>query len=149
MIVDRIENAGLYHGLGERIRFALAALRDQGLLYRQAGRYELRGTEIVALPQSYPTRAPSECKWEAHRRYIDVQYIVEGEEAMGYANIRDMKLTQPYDEAKDVMFFEGQGSVVTVKAGMFAIFFPEDVHKPGMDPGERQTVRKVVMKVLV
>ena len=112
------------------------------------GRVEIDGDRIFALPQGYQTRPAAQCRWEAHRRYIDIQYVVTGREAMGYAPLSTLKPTTDFDQAKDVGFYDGTGSIITVEAGMFAIFFPHDAHMPCMQvTGRPEPVRKVVVKV--
>ena len=149
MIVDRIENASLYRNLSERIAFALEILKKGEIPKREPGRYELRGLEIYALVQEYQPKPKTEGKWEAHRKYIDVQYVSQGTEQMGWANLRDLKVTEPYSDQKDAAFFQGNGNFLTIPAGTFAIFFPEDGHMPGIATAQPEPVRKVVIKVLL
>lgn len=145
MIIDRIENAALYGGLGERIALALASVRTK----REPGRYELDGDKVVVLVQQYQTKPMSEGKWEAHRKHIDVQYVAAGVEKIGWANINRLKVTEPYDDAKDVAFYKGDGDFVTVPAGSFVILFPEDAHMPCTALDKPSPVTKVVVKVRV
>lgn len=145
MIIDRIENAALYGGLGERIALALASVRTR----REPGRYELDGEKVVALVQQYHTRPRSEGKWEAHRKHIDVQYVAAGIEQIGWANIHRLQLTEPYDASKDVAFYQGEGDFLTVPAGWFVILFPEDAHMPCTALDKPAPVTKVVVKVRI
>lgn len=91
--------------------------------------------------------------WEAHRRYIDVQYIVRGCERMGCTFLRDdVPVHQPYDAQKDIIFFDTHGDLVTVPAGSFTIFMPHDIHAPSLVPavGDPEAeVCKVVVKCSV
>jgi YhcH/YjgK/YiaL family protein len=102
---------------------------------------------VFALVQEYTTRKSNECKWEAHRMYFDVQYVVRGAERMGYANIAGARELEPYDAARDVAFFEPGEDYVTVREGMVAIFGPEDVHAPCGAAGQPTPVRKIIVKV--
>ena len=148
MILDRIENAALYYRLGDRIEAALMALQTSELLRAEPGRYELQGTDLFALPQRYSTKPREQGRWEAHRKYIDVQYVVSGAEVMGHAHLADMTATVPYNEENDVLFLEGRGNFFTVSAGQFAIFFPHDVHMPTLAVNnEPAPVHKIVIKV--
>ena len=83
MIVDRIENAELYTALSPRIAMALRALRDTDLATREVGRYELDGDRVFALIHRYETKPVEKGIWEAHRKYIDVQYVARGDEQKG------------------------------------------------------------------
>ncbi|MGE0755876.1 MAG: YhcH/YjgK/YiaL family protein [Pirellulaceae bacterium] len=149
MIVDRLANLELYRGLQPRWIKALEFLRDSDLATLPLGRHDLDGDQLFALVQEYTTRDESQCRWEAHERYCDVQYLVTGEERIGVANIDDLRVTEPYDAAKDVAFFEGDGDAITLRAGTFAIFAPQDVHKPCVHRGSPAAVRKVVIKSAV
>jgi YhcH/YjgK/YiaL family protein len=149
MIVDRIENAGWYHGLGSRLTAALEFLRATDLSALTPGRHEIGGDEVYALAMSYRTKPAAEGSWEAHRRYLDVQYVVEGVERMGYAPISELKTTQPYDAKADCVRLAGEGSFLTVQPGTFVLFGPADAHMPGVAVTAPAAVRKVVVKVRV
>ncbi len=145
MIVDRIESAGLYSSLGERIALALKSVQTP----HEPGRYELDGEKVFALVQRYQTKPLAEGKWESHCKHIDVQFVVSGVERIGWAPISRLTLTELYDETKDVAFYKGNGDFVTVPEGSFVILFPEDAHMPGIAVDEPSPVTKVVVKVRV
>lgn len=149
MIVDTLERADLYYSLHAGLRAGLSFLRDPRCATLQPGRTEIDGDRLIAILQDYRTKLASECVWESHRRYIDIQYIVAGIERMGWAPFDRMRVCEHYDAAKEAAFHEGDGDFVTVHAGMFTIFFPSDVHKPGMAISEPTPVRKIVLKVAV
>lgn len=149
MIVDRLGNPAPVASLSARLRQALEYLRVTDMTSVPVGRQELDGDRLFALVQEYTTRAPDQCVWEAHRRYIDVQYVVSGVERMGYANIAQAHEREPYDAARDVAFFEPGEDFVTLRAGMLAIFGPEDVHSPCGAAGQPRAVRKIVIKAAV
>jgi biofilm protein TabA len=113
------------------------------------GRHDIDGGRLFALMHRYTTRPPQDCRWEAHRTYADIQYVIEGVERMGIVNITRTREHEPYDEARDVAFFAPGEDYVTVPAGMFAIFMPEDVHSPCVAAGEPAPVAKIVLKVAI
>ncbi len=89
---------------------------------------------------------------EAHRKFIDLQYILYGEEKIGYADYRNPKmLLKEYDEGSDAEFFKRieDESFFVLKKGMYAVFFPEDVHRPGLTNKETRGIRKVIFKIPV
>lgn len=89
---------------------------------------------------------------EAHRKFIDLQYILYGEEKIGYADYRSPKmLLKEYDEGSDAEFFKRieDESFFVLKKGMYAVFFPEDVHRPGVANKEVRGVRKIIFKIPV
>ena len=147
MIVDKIENAKLYYNLGDRMKKALDYIKQTDLKSLQPGKYEIDGDNIFALISEYQTKAESEGKLEAHRKYIDVQYVIEGEELMGYAPLGNQQILEPYKEENDIIFYTGEKSFTKVSKGMFAIFFPTDVHMPGICVENKSAVKKLVIKV--
>jgi YhcH/YjgK/YiaL family protein len=149
MLIDQIRHAGAYTGMGPGLAQAFAFLASAPLATLALGRHEITGDRVFALVQDYLTKPPDAGVWEAHRRYIDVQYVVLGTERLGYAPLDRLTVTQPYDEAKDVVLLAGEGDRVTAAAGTFVVFFPHDAHMPGLALGEPAPVRKVVVKVAV
>lgn len=91
MVFDNVKNSSLYDGLGERIQTALEYLRSNDFEKFEPGRYEIDGENIFAMVQSYNSKKMEEGFWEAHRKYIDIQYVFKGTERMGFENIRNMK----------------------------------------------------------
>lgn len=151
MIIDKLENSAAYMALSPGIALALQALQSGELDNRELGRYELDGTNVYAMVQEYQTKAWSSGKLEVHRKYIDVQYVAEGAEKMGYTPASALPEFDPYNEEKDVAFHAGIGELVSVTRGMIAIFFPHDAHAPtlGMTATGGDTVKKIVIKVAV
>ena len=148
MITDRLSNAHLYHSLGAGIRRAFEYLQQTDLLSLPAGRYELDGKNLYVVSQEYTSKLPEQGKWEAHRRYIDLQYIISGTERIGYAHLS--RLAQgDYNPEKDFLALSGVGDFVTLSAGDFMLLFPEDAHMPGMAVGDPVPVKKVVVKIVV
>ncbi len=148
MIVDHISQAGLYAALGRPIETALEYLRRTDLAALSPGRHVIEGENIYASVSEYTTKPPGAGRWEAHRRYIDLQYVVKGTERIGYAPV-DLLRAEPYDGEKDVTWLSGEGQFVTLVPGDFMILFPSDAHMPGMAAGEPLPVKKVVVKIAV
>ncbi len=133
--------------LPPRFHQALSMLATTNLEQLPLGRHDLDGDKLFVLVQEYTTKAESAGRWEAHRRYADIQLIVRGRERIGIAAIEQMTVDVPYDETKDVALFNGSGDWLTMTPGRFAIFFPQDVHLPCIELGGGEMVRKVVVKV--
>ena len=149
MIIDRIENTSMYSGLAPRLAVALAYLRDTDFSCVEPGRYDIDGDEIYALVQAYTTKDVSKGLWEAHRRYIDVQYVAGGNERMGYANLGDLTVSREYEDKDDFLLLQGEGDFLTMPAGTFIILGPQDAHMPQIAVGKPCEVTKVVVKVAV
>ncbi len=149
MIIDKLSNSHLYSGLGERINKAFTYLKQTDFSEMELGRYEIDGDNIFALVNEYTTKDESEGKLEAHKKYIDVQFVAKGSELMGYAPLGNQKIIDEYNEKNDITFFTGEKSFTRVDENMFAIFFPTDVHLPGIKVNDKSYVNKVVIKVKV
>ncbi len=153
MILDRLENAGLYRPLGAVIAAALDYLCRTDFSQMPAGRHDVDGDRLFALVQRYRPKPLAQIAWEAHRQYIDVQYLAAGTERMGYVPLGDgLSVRQRYDPNKDAILFDADGQLFTVSAGNFAIFAPCDVHAPGLATDtieDSAEVCKVVMKCRV
>lgn len=148
MILDRLENADLYRGIHPRIAAALDWLRATDLAAAAIGKTPIDGERIFALVQEYTPKNAELLKFEAHRRYWDVQYVARGSERMGWAPLSAMTVSEPHEEERDVAFYRGAGQFVLVREGSFTIFAPSDVHMPGVAvEGLAETVRKIVVKV--
>ena len=100
MIFDTLENQSIYASLGVNLPVAFQFLMENDLATLQAGRIDLDGERLFALVQEYQTKNPGEGKWEPHRKYIDVQYMVSGSEFMGFANLQSLTLGA-YNAEKD------------------------------------------------
>lgn len=149
MIIDVLENAQLYAGLHSRIELGLNFLKSNNFSEMEPGKYEIDGKNVFALVQGYQTKPRDAGVWESHRRYIDIQYVAEGMERIGYANLKTLTPSQPYDKENDFELFKGHGDFLTVNAGTFAIFAPQDAHMPCIAIQEPLQVKKVVIKVLI
>ena len=147
MIIDSLANASQYRALHPHLGDALDFLTNNDLAALSAGKHPIRNEDVFAIVNDYDTRPESEGTWEAHRQYIDVQVVARGRERMGYAPIEDLSVTTPYDAEKDSALLEGPGNWVTVNAGMFTIFLPQDAHIPGIAVAQPEAVRKIVVKV--
>jgi len=148
MIADNLKNAHFYYNLEEKYRLALEFLKNTDLMATPNGKYPIKGDEIYAIVQEYSTKQESEGKLEAHQKYTDIQYIISGEEKLGYAYIERFSPTTPYDQEKDIIFGEGTCSFIEAQAGDFLIFTPQDAHMPCISIDSVTPVKKVVIKVL-
>ncbi|MCU0333349.1 MAG: YhcH/YjgK/YiaL family protein [Ignavibacteriaceae bacterium] len=147
MIIDKIENSHLYKNISERISKSFEYIKTTDLKNLPPGKYPIDGENIFALVSEYQTKAEHEGKLEAHRKYLDVQYVISGEELMGYTPLGNQQVLESYKEENDIVFYTGDKSFTKVSEGMFAIFFPKDVHMPGIASGKYSSVKKLVIKV--
>ena len=148
MIYDRYENRELYYACHEGFRMGFDFIKQVAEENLPAGKYELDGKNVYASVQEYTSKLDSE-KFEGHRDYIDIQYIISGNEKMECAEAKYCQTMTAYNPEKDVEFFTcgGMKASMEFEAGSFAIFFPRDIHKPGVMLHEQVPVKKVVVKV--
>ncbi len=149
MIIDHIDNFSFYCGADKRLIAAFKFLREKNPDEMAAGKYEIDGSNIYALVQSYETKPEENGVWEAHRKYIDIQYLASGTERMGYANLAAMTLCREYREEEDCLLLNGEGSFFLLKPKNFVLFMPQDAHMPGLAAAGPQAVKKVVVKVRI
>lgn len=148
MIIDKIENSELYESLHPRFAKAFAFICKTDFSKLGDGKYEIENDDIFAIVQEYNTKDKKEAKLEAHRKYIDIQYIHSGVELIGVATLHN-QIPITNDPENDIAFYQGEASFIKLKAGMFAIFFPDDLHMPGIKLTQSAKVKKVVVKVRV
>lgn len=147
MIADKIKNAHLYP-VSENIKKALDFLANLGDKNPADCAFGQKGDDIYAFYASYDNEKNPPV-FEAHKKYIDVQYIVKGRETFGWKT-RETFPEETYNPEKDCALFseEDYGSF-TLGAGEFAIFFPYDAHAPKMKNAGGGTIEKIVVKVRV
>ncbi len=147
MIIDQLSNAHLYFGVHPRIERSLKWLMENDLAKLNVGRYEIQGEDIYAMVQAYQTIASSESYPEAHRQYIDVQYLVAGKESMGFVPKTSLKVYKAYVSEEDYELFDTTPDYTRFTAGMFAVYFPGDAHQPRVIYDQSEKVKKIVIKV--
>ncbi|MHB1458053.1 MAG: YhcH/YjgK/YiaL family protein [Armatimonadota bacterium] len=148
MITDNIRNASLYYGVSDGIKAAFEFLTTHDLSKLEPGKHQIDGDRMYLLIVDYDTKPLDQGKWEIHRKYIDVQYVVCGSETMGRVIVDGLSTIEAYDSEKDIEFLTGEGAFFMMNKGDFAVFFPDDAHMPGMTATSPQAVRKAVVKVL-
>lgn len=148
MIYDKIDNIEYYKGLSPNIALALDFLK-QMKPDTAVGIYQIN-PRVKAIVSEYETKVKNEACFEAHRKNIDIQYLLKGEERISSMPIERLTLTQPYSEANDAAFYSSEGvraQEITIGDGYFAVFFPQDGHMPQLSVGEPMKVKKIVVKV--
>lgn len=147
MVIDTLSNSSRYENLHPRFKAAFDFLKRPETASLALGRTEIDGGALFALVQEYETKPIQEGKLEAHKKYIDIQLILEGEEFMGYAPLGGQAVAKPFDPEKDVGLYDGEAWFTRFRKGMFAIFFPQDAHLPCRHTDKPSKVKKVVLKV--
>lgn len=153
MIVCNLSEFSEQVVLNERMLKALEYLQQAQGLDLPDGRVEIDAERVYALMQSYDSKPKTDQpRFEAHRRYADIQFIVSGKEHIGWAPLETMRAATDYNEAKDVFHGTVDPEAITfvkIGAGQLAVLYPGDAHAPGLSIGAPAPVKKIVVKVLV
>lgn len=150
MVVDKIENCALYYGLHKKMEQAFAFIKKAVEENLPVGKYELDGKDLFVNVQEYDTKEDGAAKYEAHRKYIDIQYIAKGAEACEVVDIAKTTPITEYNEEKDVQFF---ATTQKTWKGVWAeheygIFMPNDVHRPALRVDNvAAPVKKILVKI--
>ena len=148
MILDTLDNLDKYASLNPRFPKAIEFLKNSDLNSLPLGRNEIMGDEIFANVMEVQPRTKEEVPVEIHRKYIDIQVPISGDEVMGYTPKSALPVGE-YSDANDVTLYPiGMlaQDYVNVKQSMFTIFFPQDGHAPAVTPVK---VKKVIVKIAV
>ncbi len=148
--VNREEFQRQYMRQPELWNKAFAFLSSTDLNAVEPGRHELQGEDLFANVDEYQTRDAADTRYEAHKKYADIQFIVSGTEKIGVLPLQKTRVTEPYDEENDIAFFESdEDNLRLASPGTFFIFFPDDAHRPCVKNEDNSSVRKVVIKVRI
>ena len=148
MIYDSIANIETYKVLSPDIYEGLKFLRQVSPDIA-VGTHQIN-PRVKSIVSEYDTQKVNEHGFEAHRKNIDIQYLLKGEERIACMPIEKLTETEPYSEAKDAAFYAAEGvraQEMTIGDGYFAIFFPQDGHMPQLSVDEPTMVKKIVVKV--
>ena len=153
MFIGKIENINdtEYNAV---LKEVLEYLRVTDFSNMVEGVYNIGDKHITAKVQRYETRKAVDCKPETHTKFVDVQFVAEGEELLGWCPLSpELKITEDYNFAKDVTFYQKliPESCVVLSTGSFAVLHPVDVHRPccSVDEDKPSNVTKVVVKIPV
>ncbi len=128
---------------------ALRHLQATDFSKLDAGQYEIDGRDIYMQVIDTATKDKSQTKPEVHKNYIDVQFLVSGQELMGFASDTGNNSEVEAHPDRDLYFYADAENEIDLRfrAGNFAVYFPFDVHRPCCADGEPMPIRKVVIKV--
>ncbi|KAA6319700.1 Toxin-antitoxin biofilm protein TabA [termite gut metagenome] len=146
MIIDTLENIEKYVSLHPLFAEAVQFVKTHDLQALEPGKIELKSKDLVVNVSQTSPKIKEEARLETHNEYIDIQIPLSGVEIMGYTPRKDCQtVDEPYNAEKDITFFKGASDgYIPVKQGMFAVFFPQDGHAPGITP---TGVKKIIIKV--
>ncbi|MFA5241963.1 MAG: YhcH/YjgK/YiaL family protein [Sulfuricella sp.] len=148
MIFDTLANADRYVTLHALFPLAFEFLRNTDLKALEPGRYPIQGEDLFAIVESSAGRSREKAKLECHRKYIDIQLVLEGTDEMGWKPLCDCHdPVSGYSSERDIQFFrDAPASWIATPPGAFCLFFPQDAHAPLVSTDE---IRKVILKIAV
>lgn len=147
MIYDNLSNIELYKGLTIDIYEGLVFLKHANKDMAN-GVYQI-SSRVKAIVSEYETKVQNEIGFEAHKKFVDIQFLLKGEERIGFLPIEKLTETKPYSELVDAAFYTTciQPQEMIIGNGYFAVFFPQDGHMPQLCAANQETVKKVVIKI--
>ena len=145
MIVDCLSLFRRYLSICPKFSQVYDFIQQCNLSTLPLGRHEIDGSNLFVNIDTYVTC--SQKKIEAHRHYIDIQILLEGEEEIGWCPLKDIKTTEAYDLEKDIFFGVGETQKIFANPSLFFIFFPEDAHQPCLMHKQPSRVKKAIFKV--
>jgi biofilm protein TabA len=148
MIFSNLSQSSRYASLHPLFQRAFDYIRNTDLFALPPGRYHVLGEDLIAIVEHAPGKMREVAKLEAHRRYIDIQLVLDGIEEMGWKPLADChNPVSEHSMEKDIRFFyDAVASWIAVPPDHFCIFFPEDAHAPLVANGQ---IRKVIFKIAV
>ena len=131
MIKDLLKNSKTYYKLSENLKTGLEWLEKNDLENLEDGKYVIND-KVYAGVQTYMTK--DEAKYESHKEYIDIQYIIEGDELIGVTDLSNCNTCIEYDAERDLEFYDItiEDEYIHLSKGQFLILYPHDAHKPSI-----------------
>ena len=139
------------HGELKKYAPAFEYLTKTDFRHKEPGRVDLDGNRMYATLSVSNAKPLDGGKIEAHRKYLDIHYLVAGQEMIGSAPASSLEVSEPYSNDKEVEFFKTPSKYrkISLRPGQFAIFMPGQGHMPGLGADASAVIRKVVVKILV
>jgi YhcH/YjgK/YiaL family protein len=149
MIYDQVKKLTAYKGLCENLDAAITYLEKNDLRALPDGKHPVNEALIVQVSH-YETKNPSDARFEAHRKFIDIQMVFAGRELCYALPLEGLEEAEPFNTERDVGFYKAEtGAGLPLVPDVAAIFFPWDAHKPSCDfDGKKSRIHKVILKVL-
>ncbi len=145
--IDKVEFAREYHAHKLWWDQAFAYMKNTDLASLKPGDHPIVGEDVYARITEGPLKNIDSTKWEAHKNYIDIHYVITGREKIGIGPLSSATIAVPYNSTRDISFYEGKGKYYTAEPGTFFIAFPKDIHRPGLEVDGKGTEKKLVIKI--
>ena len=152
MIKNSLKYTKNYYNLSNKIKLALEYLEKNDLKVFDNGRYDILGDDVYVNVKDYTSKPETQGKWEAHKKYIDIQFMIKGTERIGVGEIDNYQTTEAYDESKDLEFLavaNDNYQFINMNENDFIILYPQDVHMPQIAMNTPSYVKKAVVKISI
>lgn len=152
MIKNSLKYTKNYYNLSNKIKLALEYLEKNNLKVFDNGRYDILGDDVYVNVQDYTSKPETQGRWEAHKKYIDIQFMIKGTERIGVGEIDNYQTTEAYDESKDLEFLavaNDNYQFINMNENDFIILYPQDVHMPQIAMNTPSYVKKAVVKISI
>jgi len=152
MIYDKLDNASRYDSMGPELKEALQVLQNINVNNYIIGKVTVDGDRLFYMCNAYETRAKEGALMEAHQKYIDLMYMVDGEEIIYVKPTEELgMITNPYNEDSDALLavIDSDATALRLQKGQFVILYPQDAHCPMCQTGKPAAVKKIVMKLKI
>ena len=144
MIKDYLKNAKIYYNLSENLKKGFEWLEKTNLKKLSDGKYEIEGNQVYASVQTYETK--DDANYESHRKYIDIQYMINGVEKVGVTDLANCKTCIEYDNERDLEFYtiNSDEEYIELAEGQFIVLYPNDAHKPSITKNKKALLKKLL-----
>ena len=145
IIVDAKYNVS--NEAAERLARACSLIASGTIHELPLGRTEIEGSDIYVNVSEYETHELNNSLWEAHRKYADIHYVIDGSEQIACAPTDAMMVTQEYSDETDAVLGYAEGEKVDLSNGRYVILLPDTAHCPGIMLDFPKRIKKAVIKV--
>ena len=145
--IDKEEFAKEYHAHKDWWDKAFTFMKNTDLAALKPGDHPIDGDNVFARVTETPLKQLDSSRWEAHKDYHDIHYVIRGKEKIGIGLVSTATVIVPYDIKRDIGFYEGKGNYYIGDTTNFFIAFTKNIHRPGLQIDGKSTIKKLVIKV--
>lgn len=145
--IDKLRFAKEYQARKDWWDKAFDYIRNTDLDTLKAGDHPIVGMDVFARVTEGPLKYIDSSKWEAHKNYNDIHYVISGKEKIGMGPLSSATIIVPYDNRKDIAFYDGKGQYFIGDQKTFFIAFTNQIHRPGLEIDGRKVIKKLVIKI--
>lgn len=154
MIKDNIKNAKKYYSISKNIELGLKFIENNDLSKFECGKYQIQGDDVFAIVQEYDTKLAADSKFEVHKKYIDIQFMIKNSELMGCADVMNFEYDGEFNYENDIVFLNLKPQAMEpdflhIKQNEFIIFTPDDAHMPSIAVDQPAYAKKIIVKVAI